>query len=492
MLVRAVSKPQMVLDRARVIPLRRYQRPGLRPLDRSRWRKLVAVTALVDLLALSSAITLATATRFGGQAIGSQPVYGRMIWAWLILWWLCLCSVGLYERHRIDNRVEELKYIVHGVSLGAAVAITGSFFVRFELSRAWALSVWSLGLVTVIAGRVILRAVVRALRKRGHLRRRAVIIGSGPQALALARAVEDATWEGVDVLGFVSAHPNERGRHILGSLESLRTIVVTSEATEVLVAPNATGPATFEMVIAALDGLEVELRIAPGVEGFLPSRLTVHPLGDRPLLSLERAELRPSAKFFKRALDVVFGVPLLIIATPIIALCAIALRIDSKGPIFFRQTRVGVNERAFTVFKLRTMVADAEQQLHTIIDLNEADGVLFKIHDDPRVTRVGTFLRRTSLDELPQLLNVLKGDMSLVGPRPPLPDEVARYENPLRRRMLVKPGITGLWQVSGRNQLTFEDYVRYDMLYVQNWSVALDLFILARTIPAVLLRRGAY
>jgi lipopolysaccharide/colanic/teichoic acid biosynthesis glycosyltransferase len=183
---------------------------------------------------------------------------------------------------------------------------------------------------------------------------------------------------------------------------------------------------------------------------------------------------------------------LLVVAAPLIAACALAVRLESPGPAFFRQSRIGERGRPFVMWKLRTM-QDGADKLHVKLQSrNEYDGVLFKIRDDPRITRVGRFLRRTSLDELPQLFNVVAGHMSLVGPRPPLPLEVARYDERLGRRLLVKPGITGLWQVSRQRKLSFEDYVRYDLMYVQNWSIALDLYILARTIPAIISRRGAY
>jgi lipopolysaccharide/colanic/teichoic acid biosynthesis glycosyltransferase len=183
---------------------------------------------------------------------------------------------------------------------------------------------------------------------------------------------------------------------------------------------------------------------------------------------------------------------MLLLALPIIGIAALAVKIHSRGPAFFRQRRIGLRGRAFTIWKLRTMIVDAEQKLTEMVEGNGTDELLFKLREDPRVTRVGRFLRRSSIDELPQLLNVVMGQMSLVGPRPPLPDEVARYDEMLGRRLLVKPGITGLWQVSGRAELGVDEYVRHDLLYVQNWSFALDLYILAKTVPAVISGRGAY
>lgn len=469
-----------------------YERPSLRPLDRGRWRQLVAVTALVDTFALGTALSVATATRFGGDALKAQGPYGRKLWVWLILWWCSLAVAGLYERQRTDDRVEELRNVVNGISLGAAVAIAGAFFAGFELSRAWAALVWALGLVFVLFGRTCLRAVVQWMRRRGRLRRRAIIVGADESAHTLAAAVARAPWEGVDVVGFVSTDFNPADGPTLGSIDDLRDIVIGAKATEVLVSSGAAARGRFSEIVAALDGLPVELRIAPGLDGFLASRLAVHPLGDQALVAVERVELRASAKAFKRSVDLLVGIPATLIALPLIACCAAAIRLDSNGPVFFRQPRVGVDGRRFKIWKLRTMIAGAEAALRDLDARNDAPGLLFKLRADPRVTRVGRFLRKTSLDELPQLFNVLSGAMSLVGPRPPLVTEVERYDDPLRRRLLVKPGITGLWQVSGRAEASFDEYVRYDLLYVQNWSVALDLFILLRTIPAVLTSKGAY
>jgi exopolysaccharide biosynthesis polyprenyl glycosylphosphotransferase len=275
-------------------------------------------------------------------------------------------------------------------------------------------------------------------------------------------------------------------------VHQLRELTVAFGISEVLVAPTIAGNGHLGEVVAALDGVPVDLRIAPTIDRFLPSRLAVQPVGDRALLGVERIELQPTARMLKRALDLVLGSILFVLATPILAIAAVAIRIDSTGPVFFRQRRIGAQGRSFTMWKLRTMDADAEDRRTMLLEANEAGGPLFKLRADPRVTRVGRLLRRCSLDELPQLFNVLAGDMSLVGPRPPLPEEVATYDSEIGRRLLVRPGMTGLWQVSGRGDLRFEEYVRYDLMYVQNWSIAFDLYILLKTLPAVLSRRGAY
>jgi exopolysaccharide biosynthesis polyprenyl glycosylphosphotransferase len=222
-------------------------------------------------------------------------------------------------------------------------------------------------------------------------------------------------------------------------------------------------------------------------------RMHMRPFIGLPLLHVEEPEFTGSKRLVKEVVDRLGAGLVLLAAAPVLLAIALAVRLDSPGPVLFRQIRIGRDGREFSMLKFRTMVVDAEQQRAALLGLNEsADGLLFKIADDPRVTRAGRLLRRLSLDELPQLLNVLGGQMSLVGPRPPLPDEVALYDDSVRRRLLVKPGLTGLWQVSGRSDLTWEESVRLDLRYVENWSLLLDLMILWKTGSAVIRARGAY
>jgi exopolysaccharide biosynthesis polyprenyl glycosylphosphotransferase len=473
---------------------RSYERPALRPLNRTRWHALTLITGGVDILAIGLALVAATATRFGGEMFEQESPYGMWMALWLPMWWLGLLATGLYERHIAQNPAEELRRILYGVTLSSAIAVIASFTVQFPLSRGWLLLSWGFALVAVALGRRGIRKTVHGLRRRGRLRRRAVIVGADPSGKSLAEDIAGAPWEGLDVIGFVSVNglsPSEEVAPVLGSADQLRDLAMELQISDVLVAPSVAGNGHFGEVLSALDGVPVDLSVAPGMEGFLASRLNILPVADRPLLSVERAELNPSARFVKRALDIGLGSLLLLLSLPILAVCAVAIRIDSPGPVFFRQPRVGLRGRQFTMWKLRTMCEDAEDLRLLLDDRNEAEGITFKIQLDPRVTRVGRVLRRTSLDEVPQLINVLAGHMSLVGPRPPLPSEVSLYSDHIGRRLLVKPGMTGLWQVRGRSDLTFEDYVRYDLMYVQNWSLALDLYILLKTIPAVALGRGA-
>jgi exopolysaccharide biosynthesis polyprenyl glycosylphosphotransferase len=473
---------------------RLYERPAVHPIQRRRWRVLILATVLVDLLALAVAAIVATIS-VNALALPS-PTGG-----WLVISLASsltgLALVGLYDMRRIENPVEELRRILYGVTLGGAIMIVISRSESTCNCRGFTLVQWTCALIAVIAGRRVVRKLVHALRRRGRLRRRALIVGADLSGRTLARHVTAVPWEGLDVIGFVSTSVDETPDvpddvRLIGRAEDLRELVVSLAISDVLVAPSVAGDGGLESIVSGLDGVPVDLRIAPGLDGFLTSRVSIQPLGQHALLAVERAELQPLPRFVKRLMDLIVGGILLLLSAPFLAIACLAVRIESPGPAFFGQSRVGLRGRRFRMWKLRTMREGAEEERALLESRNEAGELLFKMREDPRVTRVGRLLRRMSIDELPQLLNVVLGHMSLVGPRPPLPDEVDRYDDRLGRRLLVRPGLTGLWQVSGRNELSFEDYVRYDLLYVQNWSIALDFYILAKTVPAVLSGRGAY
>jgi exopolysaccharide biosynthesis polyprenyl glycosylphosphotransferase len=462
-------------------------------------RGIFSARVLIDLLAIAFSLMVATAIRFGPDAIsaaGTPEPYGKWLPLWLPLWWGGLIAAGTYDRLRTENPAEELRRVIHGVTLGALTAVVSSFSTGFHLSRSWLFISVGTALVTVTAGRFVMRKVLHSLRRRGLMRRRALVIGADRSGKAVATSIAKAPWEGVDVLGYIAVNgqvgeglsPNDV---VLGTVDRLKDLIRNLQVAEVIVAPTVAGNGHLSEVVAALDGVPVDLRIATGLEGFLTSRLTFQSLGDHPVVSVERNELRPGGRILKRGLDLVLAGGLLVATVPVMAAAAIAIKLDSKGPVFFRQRRVGIGGKEFNIWKLRSMVADAEELKKVLAAQNEADGLLFKMTDDPRITKVGRIIRKTCIDELPQLFNVLAGHMSLVGPRPPLPEEVALYDKRIGRRLLVRPGLTGLWQINGRHELAFEDYIRFDVMYVQNWSLALDLYILGKTLPAVVAGRGA-
>jgi exopolysaccharide biosynthesis polyprenyl glycosylphosphotransferase len=279
---------------------------------------------------------------------------------------------------------------------------------------------------------------------------------------------------------------------VYGSIRDLREVIRETEAECVFVASTAVGVEEMGYIAKAVRLEGVEVRVSATLPEVLSSRLTVQPVGGLMALSLRPARLTGPQAIAKRISDLIVSSLAIAITMPLWLAVALAVKLGSKGPVLFKQRRVGQRGRPFTILKFRTMIVGAEGMLDDLRGLNEADGPLFKLKSDPRVSRVGRWLRKWSFDEVPQLVNVLRGDMSLVGPRPPLPEEVREYEDWQFDRLEVRPGITGLWQVSGRSDLSFDEYVRLDLFYIENWSLAYDLYIMAKTLPILLTRRGAY
>jgi len=300
---------------------------------------------------------------------------------------------------------------------------------------------------------------------------------------------------GYRVCGFVEVTPSGLdvmdGLPVLGTVDNIAEVTRDNGVRSVIIAGSAAGGATLQSIDSALSA-DVSVRVTPGLANLGASRVILEPIDGMALFSLRRHRFSRRQRLVKRTLDIVVTSVALVVSAPLMIGIAVAVKLSSPGPVMFRQRRVGAQEREFTIFKFRTMIVGAHAQRDGLEAHNEADGLLFKMRRDPRVTKVGRFLRRTSLDELPQLFNVLLGEMSLVGPRPALPEETTRYVEAQRGRLRVKPGLTGLWQVNGRHDLVFDDYVRYDLFYVENWSLTMDLYILFKTIPALLSGSGSY
>jgi len=285
---------------------------------------------------------------------------------------------------------------------------------------------------------------------------------------------------------------DELGVPVVGGLEDLRSLIRDTGAECVFVASSAVAATDMTPIAKAVRLSGVEVRITATLPEVLASRLSVQPLGGITALSLRPVRLSGSQVVAKFTFDIIMSGLMLLVLSPLLLLVALAIKLTSPGPVLFRQQRVGLRGRPFTMLKFRTMVRHADQMVDELRRAHGVDDVMFKLRRDPRVTRVGRVLRKFSIDELPQLFNVVKGDMSLVGPRPPLPEEVTKYEEWQFDRLEVPPGITGLWQVSGRADLSFDDCVRLDLFYIENWSLAYDLYILAKTVPVLLTSRGAY
>lgn len=408
--------------------------------------------------------------------------------AYLLAMHATLIALGLYESHRLARRTREWQAL-GWASLVAVVPIAlAAPALRLEFVDARFLGAYTALLFSALAiERLAMRAVARTMRRHGRNQRRALVVGRGGETVSMAARLAERSELGYSVADVVDADaPVER------VLATVRDRIAGEPVDELFVTVPLESSATLVRGLVALceeRGVTVRLVSIVGDERL--SRAAVDELDGRPVLTFSSGPVDSPLLVVKRAMDVVVSLAGLIVLAPLMGLIALAIRLDSPGAALFVQHRVGRGGREFSFYKFRTMVIDAEARQAAIEHLNEADGPVFKIKDDPRVTRLGRLLRRTSLDELPQLLNVLAGDLSLVGPRPLPRRDVARMDAAAyRRRFSVKPGITCLWQVEGREP-RFEEWFKRDMDYIDSWSLTLDLKILARTIPAVLSGRGA-
>ena len=354
----------------------------------------------------------------------------------------------------------------------------------------------ALSSVAMAIGALIMTAVSRSAfehwlgerRRAGAFRRRTVVIGEGAEAARVVRLLQDHPALGHEVVGVLGDHPVALGGGVSwlgGRRDAAMTIPEVQATGAVIASAGMSGDAVSELV-RILESLGVHVHVSSGVQGIDCRRLHAVDVGHQPFLYLAPPSLAWWQVATKRIVDITLSAIGLVVAAPVLLVAAVAIKLDDRGPVLFRQERAGRDGRPFRVHKLRTMQVGAERKLADLRDRNERDGPLFKLRDDPRVTRVGQFLRSSSIDELPQLFDVLIGRMSLVGPRPALPDEVAQFDAELRGRLAVKPGVTGLWQVEGRDDPDFGTYRRLDLFYVENWSVLLDLLILLDTVPAVI------
>lgn len=426
------------------------------------------------------------------RALALEPPVAAVLFA--VIWVGVLWSTGLYRLTPRWRVLSEVRDVVRATVLVIALVLSLLFLTKqTDVSRLFLLYLFIAEPTVTLAGRLGFRAGFEALRRRGHNARYMVIVGAGKLAQDFADDIERHVGLGITVIGHLRA-PGEGEavvtRPVLGMIEDIEGILHTQVVDELGVCLPDSASRWLEPVIglAAGEGKTVRVAVDP-VDEKLPG--AVEEEFDRFLVrSIVNDGHREVSLVFKRLIDIAGSAIGLILLSPVYLLTAATLRLADEGPIIFGQSRVGLHGRPFTMYKFRSMVPDAEARLHEVHHLNERNGAAFKASNDPRITRVGRLLRRTSIDELPQLWNVLTGSMSLVGPRPPLPHEVEAYDIWHRRRLSMKPGITGLWQVEARDDPDFDRWVEHDLDYIDEWSIWLDLKILARTLPAMLAHGG--
>ncbi|WP_211357033.1 sugar transferase [Nocardioides rubriscoriae] len=414
----------------------------------------------------------------------------------IVLGWIATTSLlGGYKADVFGAGTDEYKRVLNAGLLTAGLVSVACYLGQYPLSRGFFVLLFGLGVPLLLLGRFMARRAVHAARVNGALQQRVLIAGSADHVDEVAAVLRRERWLGYQITGALTpthdlSTETPSGIPVVGNADDVSAM---RESDVVFFAGGSdTSARRMRQIVWELEQDDVQLVVAPSVSDTSSERIRVRPVGGLPLMHIDPPTWSDAARIGKRTFDIVGSLALLLLMAPLYLAATASILVRDRGPVIFRQTRVGRHGDEFTCLKFRTMVPDAEALLARLqAETGQIDG-LFKMKDDPRITRSGQWLRRFSVDELPQLVNVLRGDMSLVGPRPPLPSEVASYGEDVARRLHVRPGLTGLWQVSGRSDLTWDEATRLDLYYVDNWSMLQDVAILARTLGAVVGSRGAY
>jgi exopolysaccharide biosynthesis polyprenyl glycosylphosphotransferase len=427
---------------------------------------------------------------------GLYPIsrYWPLLAASLLVWQLASRMAGLYGVYRTESVGTEIFRLARAFTILALVMAAGNFFLKErDLSRLFFGLYYAAAFTLLVANRVAVRLAARAARRRGFNTRAFAMVGSGEVAESAVEAIRAHKDWGYTFAGWILEEGGKApaGATVLGRLSEMGEILERHVVDEVVFAVPRERLEDVEQAALLCEEQGVAVKV---LLNFFPSRISRMQMGElegMPVLTLTSTPSDEAPLVAKRAFDLLVSLLALVLGAPVFAAIALAIKLESPGPVFFRQRRIGLNGREFWMWKFRSMCHDAEARRAGLEHHNEMDGPVFKMSQDPRVTRVGRLLRRTSLDEFPQFWNVLRGRMSLVGPRPPLPEEVRHYKRWQRRRLSVRPGLTCLWQVRGRNDLDFAEWMALDLHYIDTWSLWGDVKIVLMTIPAILLRRGA-
>ncbi|MDN5768701.1 MAG: sugar transferase [Humibacillus sp.] len=480
---------------------------GARPVNQpltQRSRSLRAVQLGIaggDLAIVIAATVIASFGReqlaFEPSGIGdvAQSVGGYMV----SLWMLVLVASGAYARTHLGVGTTEYTKVIFGSGVTAGIIGISSYLTQFNLSRGFFVLLFAIGVPSLLLWRFAARRLVHQAHRRGRLTTRVLLSGGASHVDDVATVLGREAWLGYDIVGaLVPDHAHlpvtAGGVAVVGNTTATSAAVLDLKADLVVFTEGAFPSATdFRRIAWDLEGRHVQMAVVPSLSDISSGRMTMRPVGGLPLVHVEEPQSLGASRTSKRLFDIVGASVALLLASPVLLVFALAIKFGDGGPVLFRQTRVGRDGQFFECLKFRSMVVNAESKLASVSHLNaNAEGVLFKAQHDPRITKVGHIIRRFSIDEIPQFINVLRGDMSLVGPRPALPAEVRRYNPDVQRRLHVRPGLTGLWQVSGRSDLSWDDTVRLDLYYVDNWSMMQDLSIMMRTARAVVGSSGAY
>ena len=466
------------------------------PVRRTRWlRQYVTYLVMIDAAAAVAGAVTAYLVRFA-EGAGNYLLFSL---AMPVIWVAAVALARAYEPRVLGLGAEEFQRVLHAFAGVTAAVGFFSYATKAEVARGYVVLALPLAAILCLSGRYGARKRLHVLRRRGRCLHDVIAVGGEHSVVDLVTQLRREQYSGMRVVGACLAAGDganlvELGVPVLGNLDQVaRAVAATGADTVAVTATAHIDPARLRRLAWELEGTDTDLVVAPGLMEVAGPRLHIRPVTGLPLLHVEEPEFTGARRVAKAAVDRIVAGVVLVLMFPLLIAVGIGVRLTSRGPAIFRQTRIGKDGHEFTMLKFRSMYIDAEARRAELMVHNErSEGLLFKIRQDPRVTPLGRVLRKFSLDELPQLVNVFNGSMSLVGPRPPLPEEVALYGDDVLRRLLVKPGLTGLWQISGRSDLTWDESVRLDLRYVENWTLALDFMILWKTAFAVVRSAGAY
>ncbi|WP_172191658.1 sugar transferase [Actinomyces faecalis] len=414
----------------------------------------------------------------------------------LVIGWIAvIAAFGGYSTRDLEAGTSSYRRVFNASLATSCLMTMLLFFGQVPMSRSYVLILTVLGPALLVLERSLLRRAVHAFYRRDLGARRAIIVGHGPVSAALIRRVREGKWMGLNPVAMIYASPEEAAALDLPLANASAGLLPLAEeyAADLILFADGSAPSTtdFRRYLWQFERHHTELAVVSSIVDVASDRVRTRPVAGTQIVYVEDPRSAGALSWSKRAFDIITATLMLVMSSPIMIVTALLVRHDG-GPALFRQTRTGRNGKPFQMLKFRSMVVDAEQRLQSVKDTPQTNKVMFKRADDPRITKVGAVIRRYSIDELPQLINVIRGEMSLIGPRPPLPREVALYTDDEWRRLRVRPGLTGLWQISGRSDLSWDETIRLDLYYIDNWSVLQDLSILLQTVKAVFTGRGAY
>lgn len=465
--------------------------------------RLVAVVVALDVVVILAALTVAWLARmhltaFLDEATGPATIGSMLTPVVFAVWMGCLAAQGAYIRHNFGSGVEELRRLLYGSALAFGIVCALAFLTHSGISRGYFLLCFAIGTPLLLAERFAVRKTIHQLRNRGLLRGRVIVVCAPGALTEVLDTFARDPHAGYSVVGTCVAEydaTRDVGPPVpcYGGIEDVLAACQEAGADTVMVAGGGSPTSRALREIGwELEGTGIDLIVVPSLIDVAGPRIHMRRVSGLPLVHVEEPQAGQAGGFPKRLFDVMGSASLLVVFSPLLLWTALRVKLHDGGPVLFRHRRIGWNGEEFDCLKFRTMVPNAESLVTDLQTATGSSALLFKLKDDPRITKPGRWMRRYSVDELPQLLNVLRGDMSLVGPRPQVQREVELYDRRMSRRLKVRPGMTGLWQVSGRNDLSVEDSVRLDLYYVENWSMTQDLAILARTFSAVVGSEGAY